>query len=154
MLNKLMSLFSNDQAETADGVPGHPPEAPAVAALMIEAGGIDGELDPNEKNRIIRLLAERFSLDTATASTLFARAEAAHADTEQLLGFTRTIKDKMNAEERIELIELMWEVVYADGEVHDYEAQLMRRLAGLIYVEDRESGRARQRVLEKMGLDR
>jgi uncharacterized tellurite resistance protein B-like protein len=50
-------------------------------------------------------------------------------------------------EERVELLEMLWRVIYADGLQHDYEANLMRRLAGLLYVSDRECGEARQRVL-------
>jgi uncharacterized tellurite resistance protein B-like protein len=51
------------------------------------------------------------------------------------------------------MIEMLWEVVYADGRLDDYEANLMRRIAGLIYVSDGESGSARKRVLDRLGLD-
>jgi len=47
----------------------------------------------------------------------------------------------------------LWEVAYADGEVHDYEANLVRRVAGLLYVQDRDSGRARKRVLKRLNID-
>jgi uncharacterized tellurite resistance protein B-like protein len=70
-----------------------------------------------------------------------------------LYGLTRTVKDKLDEEGRIELMEALWEVVYADGELHDYEGQLMRRLSGLLYVTDRESGEARKRALAKLGLE-
>ena len=72
------------------------------------------------------------------------------SEANQLLGFTRTIKDRYSLEERIELIEMIWEVVYADGELHDYEANLLRRLGGLLYVSDRERGDARKRVLARL----
>jgi uncharacterized tellurite resistance protein B-like protein len=49
-------------------------------------------------------------------------------------------------------MEMLWEIVYSDGELHDFEATLMRRLAGLLYVDDRESGSARKRALEKLGV--
>ncbi|PKQ01791.1 MAG: TerB family tellurite resistance protein, partial [Alphaproteobacteria bacterium HGW-Alphaproteobacteria-12] len=55
-------------------------------------------------------------------------------------------------EERVGVIEKMWEVVYADGVLDDYEANLLRRVAGLIYVPDRESGQARQRVIARLGI--
>jgi len=48
------------------------------------------------------------------------------------------------------LVEMLWDVVYADGELHDYEANLMRRVAGLLHVSDQESGAARKRVLGRM----
>jgi uncharacterized tellurite resistance protein B-like protein len=58
----------------------------------------------------------------------------------------------MPPEERVAIIEMLWEVVYADGTLHEYEASLLRRVCGLIYVTDQDSGTARKRVLEKMGL--
>ena len=51
------------------------------------------------------------------------------------------------------MIEMLWKVVYADGNLHDFEANLVRRICGLIYVSDRESGDARKRVLERLDLD-
>lgn len=59
------------------------------------------------------------------------------------------IKDRFDEKERIRLVEMLWEVVYADGQAHDYEANLLRRIAGLIYVADRDSGAARKRVLAR-----
>jgi len=50
------------------------------------------------------------------------------------------------------VIEMLWEVAYADGQLHDYEANLLRRITGLLYVSDRESGEARKRVLARLGL--
>jgi uncharacterized tellurite resistance protein B-like protein len=47
---------------------------------------------------------------------------------------------------------MLWEVAYADGTLHDYEASLLRRITGLLYVSDRESGEARKRVLARLGL--
>ncbi len=66
--------------------------------------------------------------------------------------FTRVVKDSFSHAERVELIEMIWEVVYADGERHDYEDSLMRRIAGLIYVSDRERGEARRRALARLGV--
>ena len=56
-------------------------------------------------------------------------------------------------EERVELIEMLWEVAYAYGVLDEYEDSLLRRVGGLIYVPDRERGEARQRVLKRLGLD-
>jgi uncharacterized tellurite resistance protein B-like protein len=68
------------------------------------------------------------------------------------LSFTRTIKDGYSPEDRVEIIEMLWEVAYADGVLHDYEANLLRRVGGLIYVSDQDRGDARKRVLTRMGL--
>jgi uncharacterized tellurite resistance protein B-like protein len=60
------------------------------------------------------------------------------------------IKAKFSLEERIDLMEMLWEVVYADGELHHYEANLMRRLAGLLHVSDRDVGAARKRAQARL----
>ena len=78
-----------------------------------------------------------------------AAADAATEDMVEVYGFARRVKDAFEHDERVQMIEMLWEVVYADGEIHDHEANLLRRVAGLIYVSDRESGDARKRVLDR-----
>ena len=77
-------------------------------------------------------------------------AEGLVAESNQLYGFTRVLKDRLSYQERVEFVEMLWQVSYADGELHDYEANLMRRIAGLLFVEDRDSGGARKRALDKL----
>jgi len=86
-------------------------------------------------------------LSAGEAEDLLAAGEKASDDSVEWQGFTRAIKDGFEPEERIALIEMLWEVAYADGELHDYEASLIRRITGLLYVSDRDSGEARKRVL-------
>lgn len=124
----------------------------ACAALLVEAAVLDGEFDDAERATIERLLTDHFKLDTREVADLIRDAEAAIEDANELYTLTRTIKDKMEVEERTTIIEMLWEVAYADGELHDYESNLVRRLAGLLYVSDRESGEARKRVLSRLGL--
>jgi uncharacterized tellurite resistance protein B-like protein len=121
----------------------------AAAALLAEAALGDSRFDEAEREAIERLVRERFGLDQAEAGRLIEAAEQRARDASHLLRFTRVIKDNFTSEERIELIEMIWEVVYADGELHDYEDSLLRRIAGLIYVSDRDRGAARQRVLAR-----
>ena len=64
------------------------------------------------------------------------------------------IETVLPAEGRVGILEPLWEVAYADGQLHVYEASLLRRVAGLLYVSDRESGEARLRVMAKLGLPR
>ena len=71
----------------------------------------------------------------------------------QLYGFARTVKDNLEYEARLELMQMLWEVVYADGQLDDFEANLVRRISGLLYVTDQDSGRARKAALEQLGLD-
>jgi uncharacterized tellurite resistance protein B-like protein len=70
----------------------------------------------------------------------------------QLFGFARTINERLGRERRIELIEMLWEVAYADGVLDPLEDTLLRRIGGLIDVPDRERGAARLRVLARLGI--
>ena len=121
----------------------------AAAALLAEAALGDDRFDDVERAAIGRLLRERFGLDEDDAVRLVEAATRLASDSVHLLRFTRRIKDNFSPAERVELIEMIWEVVYADGELHDYEDSLLRRIAGLIYVSDRDRGAARKRVLER-----
>ena len=71
-------------------------------------------------------------------------------DSTQLYAFTRVIQERFSDEERIGMIEMLWEVAYADGHLHEYESSLVRRVSGLIYVADRDSGAARKRVRQRL----
>jgi uncharacterized tellurite resistance protein B-like protein len=126
----------------------------AAAALMVEAAQLDGSFSDLERDRIQKLLVERFALTPWLAAELLARAERTATESVAWQGFTHAIKDGLAPEERIGVIEMLWEVVYADGQLHDYEASLLRRVTGLLYVGDRESGEARLRVLAKLGIPR
>lgn len=117
----------------------------ATAALLVEAACMDGHFDDQERRTIASLLETRFGLDGADVEALIEDGRRA-AETSQLYAFTRIAKDRFSEEERIQMIEMLWEVAYADGILHDYEANLVRRVAGLIYVTDRDSGEARKRV--------
>ncbi len=122
----------------------------AAAALFAEVAMSDDGFDDAERATIRRLMAERFGLSESEALALAEAAEAHAADSTHLLRFTRVIKDNYTPEERIELIEMIWEVVYADGVLHDHEDSLLRRIAGLVYVSDRDRGNARKRVLARL----
>ncbi|HJO73840.1 MAG TPA: TerB family tellurite resistance protein [Rhodospirillales bacterium] len=123
----------------------------AAVALLVEAAIMDGDFDADERHVIARLLVERFGFEAADVEDLIATGERAVADSHQLYAFTSVVKQGFDFDQRIELIEMLWEVAYADGELHDFEASLVRRVAGLIHVSDRDNGAARRRVLNRLG---
>jgi uncharacterized tellurite resistance protein B-like protein len=122
----------------------------AVAALLIEAARMDDQFDGAERAAIERLLTERFNLTADALHALMAAAEAAVRQSTQFFPFTRQIVQRISHEDRAHILEMMWEVAYADGVLDPQEDALLRRIAGLIHVSDRERGLARQRALEKM----
>jgi uncharacterized tellurite resistance protein B-like protein len=152
MLDRLKTLFlgGDDAPKDGGGKRSTDELHVAAAALMAEAASLDGDFDERERTVIAAVLENRFDLDAAEAAELLDAGHEAAAGSNQLFAFTRTIKDRLSEEERIMVIEMLWEVAYADGHLHDFESNLVRRVAGLIYVPDRESGAARKRVLERL----
>jgi len=122
----------------------------AVAALMIEAARMDSDFSGDERATIERLLAARFHMTPAEAHALIEQAsEKVHHST-QFFPFTQAICRSLEPEARVHIIEMLWRVAYADGVLDPHEDMLLRRLAGLIHVPDRERAHARQRALEQL----
>ncbi len=151
MLARIKSLLAPAPAEPP--ATAHDEVALAAAALLVIAAQQDGLMCGAERTRIAALLAARFGLDEAEVADLVAEAERRVGDAAQILPFTRAIKDRFTPEQRVEMVEMLWEVVYADGVLCDHQAALMRRIGGLIYVPDRDRGEARRRALRKLGLE-
>jgi uncharacterized tellurite resistance protein B-like protein len=148
MIDRLKSLLFGDAAPSSqdEALP------LAAAALMTEAAMMDGAMAEAERQTIERLLRERFGLSEAAATALRERAGAEQEQSSQLFPFTQVIVDTMPPEQRVEIIEMLWQVAYTDGHLHDYEAALVRRVCGLLYVSDLESGLARKRAMHRLGL--
>ena len=125
----------------------------AAAALLIEAALSDETYCETEKEMISDLLKRHYGLSNEEVIAVIAEAEKAHSNSDQILNFTRTVKETVPIEERVHIIEMLWELAYADTVLDDYEANLIRRICGLIYVEDVDSGKARKRVLNRLGLE-
>jgi uncharacterized tellurite resistance protein B-like protein len=118
----------------------------ALAALLVRIARSDGHIAPEESDRIDRLLAERFRLSPFEVVKLRREAEVLEAEAPDTVRFTRAIKDAVPYEEREGVIEALWAVVLADG-VRDHEEDaLLRLVANLLGVNDRDSNLARQRV--------
>lgn len=125
----------------------------AVAALMLEAAVVvDGRFNEGERGTILKVLERRFGLTAAAAQELLAGAQRKVENSAQLFRFTSTINGRLTRERKIEVIEMLWEVAYADGVLDPLEDSLLRRIAGLIDVSDRDRGAAKQRVLRRRGL--
>ncbi len=154
MINRIKALFVERRGAPQARGAGHSHDELriAAAALMVEAAQLDDTFDARERDKIRELVAERFELGPEESDSLIETAEARVAESSQLHGFTRVVKAAFSQDERIELIEMLWQVVYADGELHHYEANLMRRLAGLLQVADRDVGAARKRARERLDV--
>lgn len=121
----------------------------ATAALLIEAASMDGAFDAGERTVLLHLLRSRFLLSEPEAEDLLAAAEQQHGASDRVFKFALTARNAFSEPEREELLEMLWVTVLSDGRVHDYEANLMRRIAGLLHVPDRLAGEARKRALAR-----
>lgn len=118
----------------------------ALAALLVRIARSDGTYDEAERGRIDRILATRYALSPFEAPSLRSEAEALEAEAPDTVRFTRAIKDAVPYEDREAVIEALWDVALADGE-RDYEEDaLLRLVANLLGINDRDSALARQRV--------
>lgn len=148
MIDRLLSFLTGAEA------PGSEPSADelqiAVAALMVEAARMDESFDATEQTAIKRLLAERFDLAPAAVDKLVTEAEERTRNSAQYFPFTREITQRLSTEQRVGIIQMLWEVAYADGVLDPHEDALLRQIAGLIHVPDHDRGAARQRALERI----
>lgn len=155
MLQRLQALFGEGKRKpTGAGGRRHDQQELqlAVAVLLVEAARMDGTFDADERRTIRDLIVRRLELGEADAEALIDAAVEMAQHAGELWSFARVVKNSFDYEERVEIIEMLWEVVWADGTLHDHEAALLRRITGLIYVSDRDSGMARKRVLDRLGL--
>ncbi len=146
MIGRVKSLLG---LGSADAVQHHDPKAElrlAAACLLVEASMIDGEVDERETERLSIRLAEHFEMEPDEVRPLVDKAGEVAADAVDWNRFTRVLKAEFEIEERITMLEMLWEVVLADGELHAYEDSLVRRIAGLLHVEDHDRATARHRA--------
>ena len=121
-----------------------------LSGLMIEAAYTDGQIDEIETNRIKLSLINVFEEDPKEVDSILQDALKNKNNSKSLHHYTSLINKNFSNEKKLLLIESLWEIVLSDGEIHDYESNLIRRLAGLLYISDVDSGNAKKRALDKI----
>ena len=120
-----------------------------LSGLMIEAAYTDGKVDEIELNKIKFSLINVFNEDPTIVEIVIKEALKNKNNSRSLHHYTSFINKNFDDEKKLLLIEALWEIVLSDGEIHDFESNLIRRLAGLLYISDVNSGNARKRALDK-----
>ena len=110
----------------------------SAGALLISAGSIDGNFDPDERRKVKALLKKQFGLDDKETRHLFEAAEARERDAVDLYRFTSVLCRELDQDGRKRIVEMLWEVVLADGVVDEFETNLVWRVAELIGVSTRD----------------
>jgi len=123
----------------------------AAAALLFHAIAIDGVVDAEEHRRLAALLQIRFELSTEETDALLQAAEAADKEAVDLYGFTSVLKRRLDDGKRERIVAMMWDLVYADGTVHEFEDNLIWRVAELLAVPTRARMRLKQAARANAG---
>ena len=122
----------------------------SIVALLVEAASIDGEIGNDEKNQIENILIERLNLDKIEADKILEQTISESEEQIEIWSKTNDIRKELDYEERLNILELMWEIVLVDDVLDVFEAQLMRRVSGLLYISDIDSGTSKKRAIEKL----
>ena len=116
-----------------------------ITALLIHAAKIDDNYTSSEKEIIKKALINLNTITSYQADELLIKAEKIEEESNQIVAFTKEIK-KNSMEFRLKIIEILWKIVYSDGSSDNYESNLIRRVCGLLYVSDRDSGMIKLKV--------
>jgi uncharacterized tellurite resistance protein B-like protein len=121
----------------------------AATALLIHVISLDGEPSDVEKRKLHSLLESRFGLDPGTADQLIASATLVEGEAVDLYHFTSVIMRSVNEEGRLRIVEMMWELVYADGRASEFEDNVVWRAADLLGVSSRDRIDLKHRIAGK-----
>ena len=125
----------------------------AAAALLVHVSTIDGDLSPAERTRLHDVLKYRFDLDEAGTARLIDAAIAADREAVDLYHFTHLINRALDEEGRRRMVEMMWEIVFADGEVDEFEDNIVWRAADLLGISSRDRIELRREVASRTAED-
>ena len=147
MLQSLKNIFAGDQSLSIEN---ENTEIDILSGLMIEAANTDGEITQDELNKISYSLINVFKEDPKAVEVSLTKAFENKDNSKSLYYYTSKLNKSFSNENKIKLIEVLWEIILADNELHDFETNLIRRLAGLLYISDVECGNAKIRANKKV----
>jgi uncharacterized tellurite resistance protein B-like protein len=148
MFSNLKSAFQKAISKEIDESDNYGEDIQAIIILLLEACQIDGETEEIEINFIKNLLINKFNFSKAEAEENINNALKNDGERIEIFSQIKIILNQMDHKERIDVIEMMWGVILADGIIDDFEANLMRRMNGLLYVSGIESAEAKERALK------
>ncbi len=117
-----------------------------VPALLIHAAKIDEKYTSNEKEIIKKAVMGLNSVSEVEAEEILKKAEKKEEESNQIVEFTKEIKNN-SMEFRHKIIEILWKIVYSDGTSDNFESNLIRRVCGLLYISDQDSGKIKLKVM-------
>ena len=152
MLESLKKIFRKSEKNSQET--NSETELKLLCGLMIEAAQTDGKVEQNEIDRISSALVKIFLADQSEVELVLENCLKEINEPKSLHAFTSKLNKIFSDEKKMLLIETLWEIVLSDGEVHEFESNLIRRLAGLLYISDVSCGNAKKRALVKLGSNK
>ena len=146
MFQSLKNIFSGDKGINQENQNN---EIDILCGLMIEAANTDGKITQEELNKISNSLINVFKEDPKIVEESLNNAFENKDNSKSLYFYTSKLNKSYTDDQKIQLLEVLWEIILADNELHDFEANLIRRLAGLLYISDVECGNAKIRAGKK-----
>ena len=146
MFQSLKNIFSGDKGINQENQNN---EIDILCGLMIEAANTDGNITQEELNKISNSLINVFKEDPKIVEESLNNAFENKDNSKSLYFYTSKLNKSYTDDQKIQLLEVLWEIILADNELHDFEANLIRRLAGLLYISDVECGNAKIRAGKK-----
>ena len=149
MIDTIKRFFSKEKANTSkvDSRATEHDIRVATCALFVEMARIDEKFTPTEVNTIISILKERYGLSREHADALLAEADRELAESVDLWQFARLINENYSVDEKIEIIETLWQMVFVDEKMDQYEHYLMNKLKNLLRLSHDQLINAKLKVL-------
>ena len=147
MLNILKNFFSSQGKDITSSSNDN---LSLLCGLMVEAAYTDGSIDIEEIEKIKSVLVDSFKEDPLEVENILNKSINNKNNSKSLFYYTSKINKEYTKEKKIILIETLWEIVLSDNEIHEYESSLIRRLSGLLYISDVDSGNAKKRALNRI----
>ncbi len=147
MLQSLRNIFSSNINQNHED---HSKDIDILAGLMIEAANTDGNVSNDEVDKISVSLINIFKEHPKDVEEAISKALNDKDNSNSLHFYTSKLNKSFSHEKKLLLIEVLWEVILSDNEIHDFESSLLRRLAGLLYISDIECGNAKKRANYKV----
>ena len=149
MLSSLKKIFQQSQKTHQNKVS----NLHLLSGLMIEAANIDGHVDQQEVDKISKVLIDIFHEEPFAVEAELKKCLEELEEHKSFHSFTSQINQSFSNEKKIILLEKLWEIILEDGELHNFESNLMRRLAGLLYISDVQCGNAKKRALKNITIN-
>ena len=136
----MFNIFKKEENENEN----NHPSIMAVACLLIHSAKIDENYSETE-NQIIKKALLEVGANNQNVEKILLNARKMEENSNQILEFTKEVKN-MEANNKIKIVETLWRIIYSNNQIDIYESNLMRRICGLLYVSDKQSGELKEKI--------